>query len=156
MVADWPKLLGQLDFTAATSHLGRMSADNLPDRIEPELRPPPRPLAPAVDAGFVTTPEPRHPLMAGWQPAPPPPAAQGFSPPVFGALSVIFGIAAFYKASLMLGPLAIVAGLIACLRKQWGWGLVGMLSAVAAMAVDPYVWALGGLYWLAKLLGLVG
>ena len=115
-----------------------------------------RVLAPAVDAGFVTAPsEPRHPLMAGWQPAPPP-APQSFSPPVFGALAVIFGVTAFYKATLMLAPLAIIAGLIACLRKQWGWGLIGMLSAVAALAIDPYFWGLAGIYWLARLLGLLG
>jgi hypothetical protein len=134
-------------------------SSNLPEPIEnkplPE-RPQLRVLAPGVDAGFVTAPEePKHPLMAGWQPAPPP-AQSSFSPPVFGALAVIFGVTAFYKATLMLAPLAIIAGLIACLRKQWGWGLVGMLSAVAALAIDPYFWGLAGIYWLARLLGLVG
>ena len=135
-----------------------MTPNTLPEPIEnPELpQKPARVLAPAVDAGFVTAPqEPRHPLMAGWQPAPLPPA-QTFSPPVFGALSVIFGITAFYKATLMLAPLALIAGLIACLRRQWGWGLIGMLSAVAALAIDPYFWGLAGIYWLARLLGLVG
>jgi hypothetical protein len=140
-----------------------MSTNNLPEPIEgndPERLPQGpslRVLAPGVDAGFVTGPEaPKHPLMAGWQPAPPPPAQTTFSPPVFGALAVIFGVTAFYKATLMLAPLAIIAGLIACLRKQWGWGLIGMLSAVAALAIDPYFWGLAGIYWLARLLGLVG
>ena len=139
-----------------------MTPNTLPEPIEAPDPPqkPARILAPAVDAGFVTAPsEPpnqsRHPLMAGWQPAPPPPM-QSFSPPVFGALAVIFGVTAFYKATLMLAPLAIIAGLIACLRKQWGWGLIGILSAAAALAVDPYFWGLAGIYWLARLLGLVG
>jgi hypothetical protein len=139
-----------------------MSTNNLPEPAErPDSdraphRSPFRALAPGVDAGFVTAPEePKHPLMAGWQPAPAP-VVQSFSPPVFGALSVIFGVAAFYKATLILGPLGIVAGLIACLRKQWGWGLIGILSALAALAIDPYVWGLAGLYWLARLLGLMG
>jgi hypothetical protein len=119
-------------------------------------RTPLRALAPGVDAGFVTAPEEqKHPLMAGWQPAPPP-VQQTFSPPVFGALSVIFGITAFYKATLMLAPLALIAGLIACLRKQWGWGLIGILSALAALAIDPYFWGLAGFYWLARALGLLG
>ena len=114
--------------------------------------------APGVDAGFVPAhPSPvplPGPLMAGWQVAPPTPAP--FSPPVFGALAVIFGVSAFYKATLLLGPLAIVVGLIACLRRQWTWGLIGILSAAAALAVDPYFWGLAGIYYIARLLGLVG
>src|SRR5581483_7287869 len=104
--------------------------------------------APGVDAGFVPAPTPAPgPLIAGWQVAPPPTPAP-FSPPVFGALAVIFGVSAFYKATLLLGPLAIIAGLIACLRKQWGWGLIGILSAAAALAVDPYFWGLAGVYYI--------
>ena len=113
----------------------------------------------AVDAGFAPAPmPPPGPLIAGWRTLPPdqPPAPKPFSPPVFGALAVIFGISAFYKATLLLGPLAIIVGLIACLRKQWAWGLIGMLSAAAALAVDPYFWGLAGIYYIARLLGLVG
>jgi hypothetical protein len=111
--------------------------------------------APGVDAGYVPAPlRPPGPLIAGWQVQPPAPAP--FSPPVFGALAVIFGVSAFYKATLLLGPLAIVVGLIACLRRQWTWGLIGIVSAVAALAVDPYFWGLAGIYYIARLLGLVG
>jgi hypothetical protein len=109
-----------------------------------------------VDAGFVPVPAPQPgPLIAGWQ-IQPPPAPERFSPPVFGALAVIFGVSAFYKATLLLGPLAIIVGLIACLRKQWAWGLIGILSAVAALAVNPYFWGLAGIYYIARMLGLVG
>jgi hypothetical protein len=109
-----------------------------------------------VDAGFVPAPmQPPGPLVAGWQ-VQQPPAPAPFSPPVFGALAVIFGVSAFYKATLLLGPLAILVGLIACLRKQWAWGLIGILSAAAALAVDPYFWGLAGIYYIARLLGLVG
>jgi hypothetical protein len=113
----------------------------------------------AVDAGFVPAPlpspgPPPGPLIAGWQA--PPPAPAPFSPPVFGALAVIFGVSAFYKATLLLGPLAILVGLIACFRKQWAWGLIGMLSALAALAVDPYFWGLAGIYYVARMLGLLG
>jgi hypothetical protein len=114
--------------------------------------------APGVDAGYVPAPQSSHgpppgPLISGWQVAP---APAPFSPPVFGALAVIFGISAFYKATLLLGPLAIIVGLIACFRRQWTWGLIGILSAVAALAVDPYFWGLAGIYYIARLLGLVG
>jgi len=44
---------------------------------------------------------------------------RAFSPPVFGTLSVIFGVTAFYKATLLLAPLALIAGLLACLKRQW-------------------------------------
>jgi hypothetical protein len=119
------------------------------------LRAEPPVSAPGVDAGFVPAPvQPPGPLIAGWQVSPP--VAKPFSPPVFGALAVIFGVSALYKATLLLGPLAIVVGLIACLRKQWAWGLIGMLSAAAALAVDPYFWGLAGIYYIARLLGLVG
>jgi len=136
-----------------------MSVSNLPEPIEtPE---PPdttahqtRVLAPGVDAGFVSTRTELPPLRATQWDAQPP-VQQRFSPPVFGTLAVIFGVTAFYKATLMLAPLAIVAGLLACLRKQWGWGLVGILSAIAALAIDPYVWGLAGMYWLARALGLL-
>jgi hypothetical protein len=115
-----------------------------------------------------------HAVDAGFTPAPPAVAAtptlleelrpwagpetrrQSFSPPVFGAISVIFGVTAFYKATLLLAPLALIAGLLACLKRQWGWGLIGILSAVAALQIDPYFWGLAGIYWLARLLGLLG
>jgi hypothetical protein len=124
------------------------------------LRAEPPVSAPGVDAGFVPAPtppphgQPVGPLLAGWQMQPRPPAP--FSPPVLGALAVIFGVSAFYKATLLLGPLAIIVGLIACVRKQWAWGLIGILSAAAALAVDPYFWGLAGIYYIARLLGLVG
>ena len=131
---------------------GGPAGDNLP--VAEVLRSQPPVQAPGVDAGFVPAPQnPPTPLIAGWQVQPPQPR---FSPPVLGALAVIFGVTAFYKATLLLGPLAIVVGLVACLRKLWGWGLIGILSAIAALAVNPYFWGLAGIYYIARLLGLVG
>jgi hypothetical protein len=128
------------------------------DEANPRL--PARVFGQAVDAGFSpvppTAPPPAPTLLEELRPwAGPETRRQTFSPPVFGALSVIFGITAFYKATLMLAPLALIAGLIACLKRQWGWGLIGILSAVAALAIDPTFWALAGLYWLARALGLL-
>lgn len=134
---------------------------NLPDRIEPHLgseaeKVPARIYGRAVDAGFIPAPPayPPPPTLIGelrpWSRQ----APAGFSPPVFGALAVIFGVTAFYKATLLLGPLGLLAGFIACLRRQWGWGLIGILSATAALAIDPYVWALAGIYWVGKYMGV--
>src|ERR1700754_85718 len=108
---------------------------------EPNPRLPARVFGQAVDAGFTPAPPtlpPAPTLLEELRPwAGPETRRQTFSPPVFGALSVIFGITAFYKATLLLSPLALVAGLIACLKRQWGWGLIGILSALAALAIDP-------------------
>lgn len=133
-----------------------------PDRDpagEPSL--PARVYGHGVDASFVpgpvAAPPPAPTLLGELRPwAGPESTRPGFSPPVFGAISVIFGVTAFYKATLLLAPLALIAGLIACLRRQWGWGLIGILSAIAALAIDPYFWGLAGIYWLARLLGLLG
>jgi hypothetical protein len=128
---------------------------------EPNPRLPARVFGQAVDAGFTPAPPavvPQTPsLLEELRPwTGPETRRQSFSPPVFGALSVIFGITAFYKATLLLAPLALIAGLLACLKRQWGWGLIGILSAVAALAIDPYFWGLAGIYWLARALGLLG
>ena len=131
---------------------GPSGGGNVPESVPAQ----PPILAAGVDAGFVPAPiQAPAPLIDAWQ-ASPPPAQPHFSPPVFGAIAVVFGITAFYKATLILGPLALVVGLVACLRKQWGWGLIGIISAVAALAIDPYFWGLAGIYYIARLLGLVG
>ena len=147
-----------------------MPPDNLPQPTPgdrpPEKDPTGEPSLPArvyghgVDAGFVpgpVAPPPTPTLLGELRPwAGPESTRSGFSPPVFGAISVIFGVTAFYKATLLLAPLALIAGLIACLRRQWGWGLIGILSALAALMIDPYFWGLAGIYWLARALGLLG
>jgi choline-glycine betaine transporter len=127
------------------------SGGNVPEPVP--VQPPV--LGHAVDAGFVPAPTERPAqLIQAWNTAQPP-VQPHFSPPVFGAISVVFGITAFYKATLILAPLALTAGLVACLRKQWGWGLIGIISAVAALAIDPYFWGLAGIYYIARLLGLL-
>ena len=129
-----------------------------PENESPRL--PARVFGQAVDAGFSPAPPavpPTPTLLEELRPwAGPETRRPSFSPPVFGTLSVIFGVTAFYKATLLLAPLALLAGLIACLKQQWGWGLIGILSAAAALAIDPYFWGLAGLYWLARALGLLG
>ena len=141
---------------------------NLPEPIKPgpiegddPQRPPLRVFSPGVDAGYVTAPPPAAPqtptLLEELRPwTGPETQRQSFSPPVFGALSVIFGVTAFYKATLLLSPLALIAGLLACLKRQWGWGLIGILSGLVALAIDPYFWGLAGILWLARALGLLG
>jgi hypothetical protein len=123
---------------------------------EPNLRLPARVFGQAVDAGFTPAPPalpPTPTLLEELRPwSGPETQRQSFSPPVFGALSVIFGVTAFYKATLLLAPLALIAGLLACLKRQWGWGLIGILSAVAALAIDPYFWGLAGILWLWHML----
>ena len=126
---------------------------------EANPRLPARVFGQAVDAGFTPAPPalpPAPTLLEELRPWASPQQRPTYSPPVFGALSVIFGITAFYKATLLLSPLALIAGLIACLKRQWGWGLLGILSGLTALLIDPYFWGLAGLLWLARALGLLG
>ena len=69
-------------------------------------------------------------------------------PPILGALAVIFGVTALYKATLILAPIALLVGAAALFRRQGGWGLIGMGAAVVALAITPSFWALLGLAWL--------
>src|SRR3954468_11102776 len=139
-----------------------MTGPQQPSNPESDASPrlPARVFGQAVNAGFTPAPPAAPPtptLLEELRPwAGPEARRQTFSPPVFGALSVIFGVTAFYKATLLLAPLALIAGLLACLKRQWGWGLIGILSAVAALLIDPYFWGLAGIYWLARVLGLLG
>ncbi len=127
---------------------------------EPNPRLPARVFGQAVDAGFTPAPPalpPKPTLLEELRPWTGPETQRPtYSPPVFGALSVIFGVTAFYKATLLLSPLALIAGILACLKRQWGWGLIGILSALAALAIDPYFWILAGGYWIWRALGLGG
>jgi hypothetical protein len=124
-----------------------MSAGNLPaksdppvpsgqDRAEPGAvisAPPPAPPTP-IDAKFEIGPaDTGRPMRA---------------PPILGALTVIFGITALYKATILLAPIALVLGIIALFRRQGGWGLIGMGAAFVALLIDPTFWGLLGLAWL--------
>jgi hypothetical protein len=136
-----------------------MTDQGQPSEPDSERNPrlPARVFGQAVDAGFTPAPSPAIPpaptLLEELRPWAGPEAQRPtFSPPVFGALSVIFGITAFYKATLLLSPLALIAGLIACLKRQWGWGLIGILSGLTALMIDPYFWVMAGLYWLWRAL----
>ena len=123
--------------------MGDMNAGNLPARPEQDpgrpgvvvSLPTAEPPAP-IDARFEiaeTRSEPTRPMRA---------------PPILGALTIIFGITALYKATLFLAPVALVLGIVALLRRQGGWGLIGMGAAIVALAIDPTFWALLGLAWL--------
>jgi hypothetical protein len=95
--------------------------------------PPATPVAP-IDAKFEIGPaETSRPMRA---------------PPILGALTVIFGITALYKATVLLAPIALVLGVIALFRRQGGWGLIGMGAALVALLIDPTFWGLLGLAWL--------
>ncbi|TXH33769.1 MAG: hypothetical protein E6Q98_20790 [Rhodospirillaceae bacterium] len=73
-----------------------------------------------------------------------------FKPPVAGALSVIFAIAAFYRTTILLAPLALIAGIIALCRRQYNWGLIGIIAALAALLTDVTFWSLVGAAWVVR------
>jgi hypothetical protein len=73
-----------------------------------------------------------------------------FKPPVAGALSVIFAIAAFYRTTILLAPLALVAGIVALCRRQYNWGLIGIIAAATALLTDVTFWSLVGAAWVVR------
>lgn len=109
--------------------------NQLPDRIGPSDEAVREASVTVVDARFDVAPIPEatKPLRP---------------PPILGALAVIFGITALYKATLVLAPIALLVGAAALFRRQGGWGLIGIGAAVVALAITPSFWALLGLAWL--------
>ena len=79
-----------------------------------------------------------------------PPALPGkaWQPPVLGSLAVIFGIAALFKATLLLAPLALVFALLAALFRQFSWAAIGGISGLAALGTSPWFWGIVGMTWL--------
>ncbi len=108
--------------------------------VELPKRPPPVAAAPSLPA--IPPAEPVAPAIAL------PPLVARWEPPVFGALAAVFGIAALFKATLFLAPLALLCALVAGLRGNYGWAAVGVASAIVALATSPLFWTLLGLTWL--------
>jgi hypothetical protein len=68
--------------------------------------------------------------------------------PILGGLAAVFGVAALFKAPLVLAPLGLLFALAALFRRQVGLAVIGAVSAVVALAITPTVWILFGLAWL--------
>jgi hypothetical protein len=95
--------------------------------------------------------EPALPL----EPAPAQPAAAApWQPPILGSLAVIFGIAALFKATLLLGPLALAFALFAAIGRQFSWAAIGGIAGLAALATSPWFWGILGLAWVVEYFGL--
>ena len=77
-----------------------------------------------------------------------------WQPPVLGSLAVIFGIAALFKATLLLGPLALVFAVLAALGRQFSWAAIGGIAGLAALATSPWFWGILGLAWVVQYFGL--
>ncbi len=73
---------------------------------------------------------------------------KSWQPPVLGGLAVIFGIAALFKAALLLAPLALAFALLAALFRQFSWAAIGGVSGLAALAISPWFWGIVGMAWL--------
>jgi hypothetical protein len=114
-----------------------------------------RPPAPAFAPGLTIVPrEPTLELKVATAPPATASPARPWQPPVLGSLSVIFGIAALFKATLLLAPLALVFALLAALGRQFSWAAIGGIAGLAALATSPWFWGLLGLAWVVDYLGL--
>lgn len=106
-----------------------------------------RPLPSAQTASIQAAPIPT--------PSVPESTALSYRPPVAGALCVIFAVAAFYRTTLLLAPLALVAGIIALCRRQYAWAAIGIIAAAVALLTDIVFWSLLGAAWMVRWLGWV-
>ncbi|HEY7688351.1 MAG TPA: hypothetical protein VH835_06645 [Dongiaceae bacterium] len=97
---------------------------------------------------------PNEPVLPVTPAAVAPPAAGPWQPPVLGSLAVIFGIAALFKATLLLGPLALAFAFLAALGRQFSWAAIGGIAGLAALATSPWFWGIVGLAWVIDYLGL--
>ena len=70
--------------------------------------------------------------------------------PILGGLAAVFGVAALFKAPLVLAPLGLLFALAALFRRQVGLAVIGGVSAVVALAISPVFWAVIGLAWLGS------
>jgi hypothetical protein len=98
--------------------------------------------------------EPVLPVAPAQAEKPAAPRAAPWQPPVLGTLAVIFGIAALFKATLLLAPLALVFALLAALRRQLSWAAIGGIAGMAALATSPWFWGILGLAWVVEYFGL--
>lgn len=71
-----------------------------------------------------------------------------WSPPVSGALSVIFGIVALFKLPMFLAPLAILLALVAGWRGHHAWAVIGLGTGLVALFTSLWFWTWLGLGWL--------
>ena len=71
-----------------------------------------------------------------------------WSPPVTGALSVIFAIAALFKAPLFLAPLAILLALVAGWRGHHAWAVIGLGTGLVGLLTSFWFWIGLALAWL--------
>src|SRR5262245_299727 len=77
-----------------------------------------------------------------------------WQPPVLGSLAVIFGVAALFKATLLLGPLALIFAGLAVVGRQFSWAAIGGIAGLAALATSPWFWGILGLAWVVEYFGL--
>lgn len=107
----------------------------LPEERESRLPPTSLPNEPLLNL----TPVPAQPPVL---------PGKSWQPPVIGSLAVIFGIAALFKATLLLAPLALAFALLAALFRQFSWAAIGGISGLAALATSPWFWGIVGMTWL--------
>lgn len=70
--------------------------------------------------------------------------------PVLGGLAAVFGVAALFKAPLVLAPLGFLFAIGALFRRQAGWAAIGSVAGAVALAISPMFWAVLGLAWLGS------
>jgi accessory gene regulator protein AgrB len=63
-----------------------------------------------------------------------------------GIASFIFGLISIFILSPIFVPLAVIVGTIAVIKKQYSWGILGLVCAVIGFLTSPILLGLLGLF----------
>ena len=68
---------------------------------------------------------------------------QNNSSNALGIASFIFGLISIFVLSPIFVPLAVILGIIAVIKKQFVWGVLGLVCAVIGFMTSPILLGLG-------------
>lgn len=64
--------------------------------------------------------------------------------PVIGICGFVFGIVSIFVFTIVIMPIALILSIIACFKRQYGWGIAGLIACVIAALTSPTLWLIFG------------
>jgi uncharacterized membrane protein YvbJ len=64
--------------------------------------------------------------------------------PAIGICAFVFGIVSIFIFTIIIMPIALVLSIIACFKKQYGWGIAGLIACIVAALTSPMLWLIFG------------
>ena len=62
--------------------------------------------------------------------------------PIYGTLGIIFGFIGIFILSPLFSPIALILGLLACLKREYAAGIISILFATIGILTSPILMAL--------------